>query len=348
MNRRVIIADIRSMTEEGKAVGHYFSVATNYTEIFEKYADVMVAGGPVFDHRFSNLIQLPNNTEVQLSAVENKKRVLNNIKQLFVECANDIIILQCSAVATAYIGILLYKPSTCKLFMIQYNTLGIDSGFKRLLFGLAKKKIDGVICPNDKIGCAYGLPYCVVPDYIYTGDGICTNTPFETKTNDLGMFGIIVPDKGVVDAARFLAGSKYNVKIAGYPQDEQIKQELLECCRDARNIELSLRYLSEDEYTLGIRNSKYCILNYSGAYSEHSSGVVFDILFNGVPVIGKRCSSLEFIEKNNIGYIYNDISDVDFDTLMNKKNYETYLRNIEKYYAVQRKSAEVLVAFILQ
>lgn len=348
MKRRVIIADIRSMTVDGKAVGHYFSVAANYLDIFQKSCDVMVAGGPVFEQKFSDLIRLPYDTDEKLSVTENKKRVFCNIRQLFTECANDIIVLQCSAVATAYLGIFLYKPSTCKVFLIQYNTLGIDSFLKKTLFCLAKNKIDGIVCPNDAIGSAYGLPYCVVPDYIYTGEGLCADGSFESKKNDFGMFGLIVPDKGIIEAARFFAGSEYSVKIAGYPQDEQVKKELLDICRKGENIELNLGYLSEEEYISGIKNSRYCILNYSGAYSEHSSGVVFDILFNGVPVIGKKCRSLEFIEKNNIGLIYDDISDVRFETIMNPQVYETYLRNIEKYFVEQRKNADTLVSFVLK
>ncbi len=345
--RRVIIADINSRSDNGKAVGHYYTVAENYHDIFDDVCDVKVAGGPIFENRFDDLVKLDFDTKADNSTLDNKKKVIHNIKQLFAECANDIIILQCSAVATAYIGIALYKPETCKVFMIQYNTMGLDSFVKRMLYIAAKRKIDGVICPQKEIGEAYGCKYCIVPDYIYIGAKAQEIIPYEEKKYDFGIFGIIAPDKGVVEVARKLAGTKYSVMIGGFPQNDEIRRELEILCHKYSNIQLKLDYLSEEEYVNGIRNSRYCILNYSGAYSEHSSGVVFDIIFNGVPVVGKSCMSLNFIQDYGIGFIYDNIDDFNPDCVLNKERYNQFLHNISEYYESHKEYVDIIRKFVL-
>lgn len=77
--------------------------------------------------------------------------------------------------------------------------------------------------------------------------------------------------------------------IAGRVQEAPLEAELRAVCAGAKNIELRLEYLSEAAYDEAIRQCRYCILNYSENYSLHSSGVVFDILFRGVPIVGSRC-----------------------------------------------------------
>ena len=47
MKQKVIDADIKSVNNNGKSEGHYFSVARNYLEMLHNNYDVKVAGGPV-------------------------------------------------------------------------------------------------------------------------------------------------------------------------------------------------------------------------------------------------------------------------------------------------------------
>ena len=73
--------------------------------------------------------------------------------------------------------ILLFFHKKSKLFFIQYSLEGLRNRIGRIFFRLAKHKIDGIICPNEDVGNGYGLPYCVVPDYIYTGTSETSKTP---------------------------------------------------------------------------------------------------------------------------------------------------------------------------
>ena len=48
MIKKIIIADICSMVIDGNAVGHYFTVAQNYLDLFKSACNVKIAGGPVY------------------------------------------------------------------------------------------------------------------------------------------------------------------------------------------------------------------------------------------------------------------------------------------------------------
>lgn len=73
------------------------------------------------------------------------------------------------------------------------------------------------------------------------------------------------------------------------------------------------------------------IYYFQGEYSKRSSGVVYDTVFAGVPVVGRRCSALLFVEKEHIGFLYDSLDDFDISEIMNRKLYEDYLKAIETY-----------------
>ena len=286
----------------------------------------------MYTQRFNNLYQLKYNTSEKHSTIKNKIRIMCNMKQLFThKDKNDIIIVQSSATATALIGIFLFKWNKSTVYTIQYNTECVNSFLKRTLFNLAKRKINGIICPSKEIGEAYGIPYCVVPDYIYTPSESQSQDANLQKKYDFSTLGIICKDKGTPAMAKRLKNTSYRVLIAGKPQNEDIKLEMEDICRDSPNITLYLNYLPENEYKRAIQESRYCILNYSGAYSEHSSGVVFDLLYQNIPIIARRCRFLQFIEDYQLGYLYNDIKDFNFKITEDKDRYQAFIENIKSY-----------------
>lgn len=342
----IILADINCHCRQGLLMGHSCAVAHNYAALFHNRAKLSVAGGSSLAKEFPDAVYLPHNADADASVLLNKVRVMHNLWHLFRRCRNATIVLQSSAVATAFLGIAAIKSRETPLYMIQYNTMGLDSPVKRFLYNMAKPYINGIICPNADIGKAYGLPYCVVPDYIYTGEKMGDAVPYEEKKYDFCMVGIISRDKGIIQAAKKLAGSSYRVMIAGRPSSSEIQEALENIAKDVDNIELRLRYLDKVEYTDIIRNSRYCILNYSGAYSQHSSGVVFDILFNGIPIIGRKCKSLQFIEDYGMGYLFEDISEWNISALPNQGTYREYRQNIHQYYHTHEESREKLIRFV--
>ena len=149
--------------------------------------------------------------------LRNKRAVFQNVRALLREAQDDVIVLQCSAVATAYLGLALFKKKETRVYAIQYSTDGVNSLLKRGLYALCRRKISGVICPNAAIGAAYGRPMCVVSDYISTGT-MQPPVPYAQKRYDFGMVGLITSDKGVVEAAKQLRNTPYRVLIAGRVQ----------------------------------------------------------------------------------------------------------------------------------
>jgi hypothetical protein len=344
--QRLILADIRSANSNGRSIGHYFSVASNYKEIFNKNYDLLIAGGPVYYPHYGCMLKLKYDTHSSTASIVNKFKVIKNCFDLLKQASNASVIFQCSAVATAYLGIALC-PYNVSIYMIQYNTSGVDSKFKSFLFKLAKRKIDGIICPSKEIGKVYGLPYCVVPDYIFTKNRF-KNISFSDKCTyyDFGVFGIISLSKGVLEVATYFAHTKYRLIITGRPSDDKIKDELIYICADSPNITLILDYLTAEDYNLYIKSSKYCILNYTEDYSQHSSGVVFDILFNGKPVLGRECTFLQFIGDNHIGVNYRKLDELPFDDLLDENTYYLYLENIKKYLEKHTNYEQILTDFI--
>lgn len=346
MSMRIIIADINSRCSNGVVTGHGIAVAENYRQLSNSETEVVVAGGPAYAKRFPDAIVLDYDTDASLSVREIKRRNLHNIKQLFELCPNDIIVFQSCAVATSFLGIALYKPKTCRVYVIQYNTDGLSSWLKRLFFSAAKRKIAGVVCPDASVGSAYGCPYCVVPDYIYSDSREKPQMPYTEKKYDFCMVGLIYPDKGTVETARALMGTSYKVLIAGKAATPEIAAELTAIAEQSPHMELRLRYLPEEEYQQCLKESRYCILNYSGAYSEHSSGVVFDVLFNGVPVVGRRCRSLAFIESFGVGELFEKIESWNPQSLLDANLHLHFCERIQEYYRTHCAFREKLLSFL--
>ncbi|AZV55532.1 hypothetical protein [Clostridium sp. AWRP] len=342
----LIIADVRSLNRNGKSTGHYFTLAENYLNMFIGKCKIEIAGGPIYKTKFDGFMQLKYDTYVNENIIKTKYKVIHNCFELFHKAQNDIIILQCNAVATVFFALMLYyKP--LNIYMIQYNTFSIDSTLKRFIYRVIKNKLKGILCPNDEIGRAYGVPYCVVPDYCVTQkEYSCLPKELTGKKYDYGIVGIITRDKGTVEVAKKLVNSDCSAIIAGRPVDNDIKQELLNVCSKSSNITLVLGYISDEDYDKYIRQSKYCILNYSDAYSKHSSGVVFDTIYRGTPVVGRKCRSLDFIEDNGLGIVYEDIDSCDFKEIVNRNADEAYLNNIREFMRRQLAASGEILDFV--
>ena len=162
------------------------------------------------------------------------------------------------------------------------------------------------------------------------------------KTVNIGEF------LGVVEAAKQLRNTPYRVLIAGRVQEAPLEAELRAVCAGAKNIELRLEYLSEAAYDEAIRQCRYCILNYSENYSLHSSGVVFDILFRGVPIVGSRCGTLQMVEANELGKTVSRMADFAPERLLDEAVHDRYVRNIARYCQSQAQEREKLRDFLTQ
>ena len=347
--QKIYIADIRSNSNEGRSTGHFIPVAKMYQSIFKDDNQVLVAGGPIYNKYFEKdeLCQLPFN--VSTTSLKDKFHTMKNCIRLFKEAKGQTIVLQQSSVVTSFIGILLFYHCTSKLFLIQYSNEGLVSSIGKILWPLIKHKVDGIICPTESLGSQFDVPYCVVPDYIYTGNTENVQKKvYEDTIYDFCMLGRISPEKGVVECARKFAGTKYKLIIAGRPQNKELENELKDICSPASNIKLILDYISDEQYHDFLNKSKYAILNYQAEYSVRSSGVIFDMLFNDTPVIGSNCSTLEIIQTKKLGYIYEYLESFDPHLLMNQDKYIEFLKNIGIYKHEHKNYLNKLKSFIIK
>lgn len=346
--KRLIIADVKSYNNNGKNPGHYFAVAQNYLDLYSDYCKVEVAGGPIFETYFNkkNILLLPYDFISGMNWLKNKFRVLMNCRYLFKHVtADDIIIMQHSGASTTLLGIAIFSTKKNNINLIQYDTDALSSLPKRIIFKLAKHNIKSILCPNKYIADAYGLPSCIVTDYIYPKSEYENSISFEKKKYDISIVGSICSDKGVIEAARALAKTNYRVIIAG-KADKQLSDELHKICDRSENIELNIGFINNEDYYEYIRNARFCVLNYHGVYEDRSSGVVLDILFNGTPIIGHKCKALDFVLKSNVGYLFDNIDNVTFDDIINKDRYEDYQKGIKKYLDSQKKYKQSVISFL--
>lgn len=345
--KNLIIADVHSNNNNGICTGHYIPLARMYYVMFKSFVNIKISSGPIYLKSFSKdlVIQLPYDMIAGDSFIVNRMKALVNSYNLYKKVKGDTIILQDGRPVTNHTGIALFYHKKSKLFLIKYTTNGLHSFFGRMLWAFIKNRVDGVICPNNEVGKAFGLPYCVVPDYIYTGDIKQCPISYADKKFDFCVVGRLNKDKGVVQTVKKLAETKFKTLIAGQA-DKDYEQEIIDACHGADNIELRLGYVSDADYNNYINYSRYCILNYQGEYSNRSSGVVFDIIFSGVPVVGNLCKALDFIEENRIGHIYDDLNTFDAEMLFDENLYSTYLENINLYRQKHKDYLKKLVAFV--
>lgn len=355
----IIIADLRSnCSYKGISTGHYIPVARMYQELFKEECKVFVSGGPVYESSFSKdcFVKLPFN--VSGDSFFHKLKLFCNSICLFAKAKGRTIILQQSSDVTTHLALALFYWGGFRVFMIRYSCHGIDSKLKQFIYTLCRYKIDGIICPNQRVADAYKRPHIIVPDLIYVPkEEVVMPTSYSDKKYDFCMIGRISEEKGIVEIAEILAKRDYKTIIAGKPQTQELADKLSQICQNSSNIELVLDYISDEQYHQYLNDSRYTILNYKGEYSERSSGVVFDTLFAGVPVIGCRCKALQFIETSNVGYIY-ESADRLFassnegscicDLLFEETQYNLYLDNIRKYRDTHIDYAKKLIEFITE
>jgi len=346
--KRLIIADVKSYNNNGKSTGHYFAVAQNYQDLYSDYCEVKVAGGPIFKTKFDkkDLFLLPHDFIPNKNWLKSKWQVLMNCRYLFKHTlTEDKIVIQQSGLSTAILGIALFAKRKSNIYVIAYDTDAVASPIKKMIYKLAKHKIKGLLCPHEHVANAYGIPNCIITDYIYAKKEIVPVTTFENKKYDIAIIGSICHGKGVPEAAKVLTKKNCRVLIAG-KADKHLADKLHEICDIANNIELQIGFVSYENYYKYIREARFCLLNYHGVYEDRSSGVALDIIFNGTPILGHRCTALNFVEEENVGLLFDDINKFDFSILLQKDNYSNYLNGITSYLTKQKEFMKNIIEFL--
>ena len=332
---KLIIADIKTPVTNGNVIGHWVTCARNYLAMFGLQKKTFVAGGPIYNrYFFKDLFELPYDLQMLgESKLVNKLKYFANARHLFKHSQSDTIVVQQGADATFFLACALFysKEANNTLYLIQYSTDSIKGLFKKLLFAMSKHKMNGIICPNEEVGKAFGLPYCVVPDYIYTGTDVREQIPYSDKVYDICILGRIEREKGVVEAVRRLAKSSLQVVVAGQSSDPMLVEDLSDICKHTDTIRLEIGFVSDEAYNAYLDQSRFAVLNYSEEYSNRSSGVIYDILFHRVPIIGRQCKTMQLISEWGMGYVYASLEECDFSAIVTEANHSMYKQAIEKY-----------------
>ena len=341
---KVILADPISWTQNGIQSGHYRAVAENYTSVF-KGCDFIIAGGPIYKNWCDKLVELPCNQSSGYGHLRNKIAALRNCRALFRAANGALVILQSVGFATELLGVLLFANKKSKVFLIQYQPLNSRPWFCRMLYSFVRHKLRGVICPNDEVGRSFGVACCIVPDYIYTGEGESIPEIGNKSEYDFSSVGLQCRDKGSLEFARRIAETQYTLLVAGHVADPVYKKELETLAAAHPNIHLDLRYLTKVEYDNAIACGRYCVLNYTDAYSTHSSGVVYDMLHRAKPIVGRRCSALSVVEETGTGLLYDSLKDFNPVVLFDGR-IEGYKESIRRYLSRSRDFACRLIDFV--
>lgn len=348
--KRIILADVKSVNINGKSSGHYFPLANNYLELFHNFANVKIGGGPIYKTRFKeeDLFCLPYDCKKGQAKWLQVLHTLLNCRYLFHHTGkDDFIVMQHSAAATFMVGIMLFAKKNNNIYVITYDKSSINSKIKRFIYSFAQKHIKGFFTSNVEVAKEFQRPYCIVPDYIFSGDiNSLPNIPYKEKRYDFVMVGTIWPDKGVLEAAKCLANTTYKVLIAGGVAFDWLEKEIRQVCNNAENIDLYLGYVSEKDYRYYLDNTKYSLLNYQGSYAERSSGVVLDSLFRGVPIVGHLSHATKLVEERNLGLIYKDISEFKPEEVINEKVYNRYRKNVFDFLRYNKVYRQDIINFI--
>lgn len=339
----IVIADIASIRVDSNIFGHYGKIAQMYYNMFQEKYYVKISGGPIYS-TMSNFTLLPYDHTLEemrglYGQLKFKLHCIINGLQLFKRNKNSIIFCQPYSFFSWMISIIL-SPKKSKLFLIEYKN-ELTSSLDRILFGLAKRKIDGILCPNSKIGDKYRLPYFCVSDYVYDKEDYPI---FEKKCQyDFGVFGIMSSGKDIKHVIKTFAGTKYRVLIAGYcggRYEDFIKES-------ASNITIIDKYLSDEEYSDSIRRTKIVILPYKDDYKNQSSGVVYDVLFRGKPVLTRKYDNFKFINSYHVGETYDKtIDEIDLDLMVQKAQSGWYYEQVKKFITQNRNQIKDLEHFI--
>lgn len=337
--RRLYLADPVSWTVGGRQIGHCRAVVENYQALFGWSGRFRVAGGPAYAAWCAELFRLPYGQSDARGHVRNKIAVLLNCWALFRAAHGETIVFQSVGFATLLLGILLFSSKSTRVFLIRYRSLANSGCVARLFFWLTRRKVAGVLCPSSEVGRSYCLPFCVVPDYFYVGSPqsfLVDRLP----TCDFVSVGIQSRDKGALEFAQRLKGTSLTMLIAGFVPDAAYATALRELASENPNVWLNLDYLDGETYARAISCARFCVLNYSDAYDDHSSGVVYDMLYRGKPIVGRRCRALDFVEREGLGFLYDDLDEVDFSALFESGREERYRGNLAAF--LRRAGADVV------
>ncbi len=340
----IVIADLASISKDGRPFGHYEYVSEMYQKILRD-KDVRIANGyKNLESKNDNVLQLDRYVDLTdhsgFLKIKNFMTVLHNGRQLFKDTQGGIFILQPYSMLGNLLSLFFAKKDQ-KVFLIEYK-YRVRTGLEKIIYHFAKSRISGFICSLDEVGKNYGLRYIVLPDYIYVRE----EDPIKTeKKYDFGVVGRITDNKDVETVIKTINNSNYSLIVAGDFSDKE-RYRSIAAENHNKKIKIIDSYLDNVEYGRIVSECRYIILPYKEYYKGTSSGVVYDTIFSGVPVIIPSYDTFKFVSEYGIGIQYEgSFASIDLEDAMNSRdNYELSIGN---YLKENSESAERLKKFLL-
>lgn len=345
--KKLIIADITTLTENNKLYGHFPKVAQEYNDILCNKFDCYISGGKTYSNYFDmcNYIKLPfyikfNQNKSKIKKIFVKfKELINALCVLNID--SDIVIFQSYSELPIFLALYMKKKCNKKIYMIQYQK-GLKSKITRRIYNKVRYKINGIITSSDEVGKFYSNNYIVIPDYFPRTD--LSNNKDEKQKYDFTILGTISEGKDYENIINVLKNTGYRVRIAGKFFDRE-RYNLLKKSA-TKNIEFIDKYLTDEEYEKYIYETKYIVLPYKSQYENKSSGVVLDAIYRKKPVIASDLSSFKFIEKYELGLLYrNSFSEV--LERIDEKKYKIFKENINRFVKEKEIEKDKLIEFIM-
>lgn len=347
MEQTLTIVDINSKNDNGRCTGHFVHVAGMFRKLFSAHVKTRIAGGPVYNHYFGpdELLPLPYDNIEGRWKPRAKWHTLRNCFAL-PNTPGNILLFQHAALSVALLWLALTRKRCAKIFLIvYYDTL--NSPWKRLVYRLAKPKIDGILCPGEEIGQRYERPFMVVPDYFYLPSEEPEVLPYEARAYDFCVVGLISKTKDVAGIIRKIRGTAHRLVVAGKCRDHEYAAQLQQLAAGADNIDLRLDYIPADEYGRLLAQSRYCLMNYTDDYAIRSSGVALDAVFHHTPVVGRQCGALQFIGERSLGFLYAGLEEFDPRSVLSKERFDHCRQGIDAFLQANRQAAGSLIDFCL-
>lgn len=347
MEQTLTIVDINSKNDHGRCTGHFVHVAGMLRRLFAPRIKTLIAGGPVYNRYFqpNELLSLPyDNIEGQWKP----RAKWHTLKNCFAlpNRPGHILLFQHAALSVVLLWLALTTKRCASVFLIVYYDM-LNSPWKRFIYRLARPKIDGILCPNEKIGRHFGRPYRVVPDYFYQPTEAPEVLPYEARTYDFCVVGLISKTKDVAGILRKMRGTGHRLVVAGKCRDHEYATLLQQLAAGADNIELRLDYIPEAEYARLLCQSRYCLMNYTDEYAMRSSGVALDAVFHHTPVVARQCGALRFISQENLGVQYADLAHFNPRSVLSKACFDRCQQGIDTFLEANRQAADKLADFCL-
>ncbi len=343
--KSVLIADITTLTEEEKIYGHFAKVAKQYEIVLSEKYNVLIGGGKTYLNHFPDdkVLRFPYSILRSHNYGRIKNKFQNKMHEFINACVAlksdcDIIVFQNLNETPVYLALLLFHKS--RVYMIQYQK-GLTGSVKKILYGLVKKHIRGVIASSEAVGEFYQRPYVVVPDYFPMNKEHKGNQ--KTKYDAL-IIGTINSWKDYESVIRFFSGTDLTLVIAGKFNDKKYLENLRKGAKE--NITFIDKYLTDDEYISLIEESKFIILPYKSQYEEKSSGVLLEALYNNRPVIVPDMKSFKIVKEFNLGIVYKKFDTELLEQLKDEKAYQQYKEALSDFMKKQEEGKGRLLDFI--